>query len=240
MANLRNVPPSNLRAIKKGMTYQYYLKTSEDKQSRYLKKSERYLAENRAQLDYELNIQRVLKNQQKILKNLISRYNENSVEDTYRCLCEGRKNIVQPIQMPIEQYICEWKKSYEVNKNSIPMKVQYETVNGEMVRSKSEKIIADMLFKAGVPYIYEAELKLAKDGILYPDFIVLNVKTRKSFIWEHLGLCDLEEYASKNIKKIAKYERNGIMLGKDLIISTESEEAPLNIKVVAAKIAEYL
>ncbi|SHI77948.1 hypothetical protein [Pseudobutyrivibrio xylanivorans] len=91
LANLRNVPPSSLRAIKKGMTYQYYLKTSEDKQSRYLKKSERHLAENRAQLDYELNIQRVLKNQQKILKNLISRYNENSVEDTYRCLCEGRK-----------------------------------------------------------------------------------------------------------------------------------------------------
>ncbi|SFN87960.1 hypothetical protein SAMN04487831_104197 [Pseudobutyrivibrio sp. UC1225] len=139
LANLRNVPPSNLRAIKKGMTYQYYLKTSEDKQSRYLKKSERHLAENRAQLDYELNIQRVLKNQQKILNNLISRYNENSVEDTYRCLCEGRKNIVQPIQMPIEQYIYEWKKSYEVNKNSIPMKVQYETVNGEMIRSKYEE-----------------------------------------------------------------------------------------------------
>ncbi len=48
------------------------------------------------------------------------------------------------------------------------------------------------------------------------------------------------EYASKNFRKLQDYENNGHYVGKDLIITFESAEIPLNTKVVENKIKEFL
>lgn len=40
------------------------------------------------------------------------------------------------------------------------------------MRSKSEVIIANMLFEADIPYEYEKELSLGEDGIFIPDFTI--------------------------------------------------------------------
>ncbi|SFH72967.1 hypothetical protein SAMN04487830_106120 [Pseudobutyrivibrio sp. OR37] len=64
-----------------------------------------------------------------------------------------------------------------------------------MVRSKSEKIIADALEKYNVPYQYEPMLELGYNTI-YPDFVVLNLRTRKTVYWEHLGLVSDIEYST--------------------------------------------
>ncbi|MEE3440399.1 MAG: hypothetical protein VZR07_10670, partial [Ruminococcus sp.] len=52
----------------------------------------------------------------------------------------------------------------------------FETQRGEIVRSKSEVIIADALYYANIPYHYEKPIKVG-DRVIYPDFTVLNVKT---------------------------------------------------------------
>ena len=49
-----------------------------------------------------------------------------------------------------------------------------------------------------------------------------------------------EEYASKNFMKIQSYEREGYLLGRDLIATIESAEEPLDVKLVEEKIREYL
>lgn len=76
-----------------------------------------------------------------------------------------------------------------------------------MVRSKSEKIIADLLDELGIPYRYEQEV-----------------------ILEHLGLMDNKEYASRNLRKIAGYVKAGYVQGKTLLISAETRNAPLDIE----------
>lgn len=115
----------------------------------------------------------------------------------------------------------------------------YYTSRGGFVRSKSEKIIADALEKYNIPYQYEPVLELGYNTV-YPDFVVLNVRTRKTIYWEHLGIVSDMEYATKNFIKIQNYEKNGYLLGKDLIITMESSDIPMNIKLVEQKIKEFL
>lgn len=60
----------------------------------------------------------------------------------------------------------------------------------ERYRSKSEFLIASALKDAGVPFRYECSLYLNGYGTVYPDFTVLNKRTRRVFYHEHLGMMD--------------------------------------------------
>lgn len=75
---------------------------------------------------------------------------------------------------------------------------------------------------------------------LFPDFAVLNIRTRKTIYWEHFGLISDEKYASNALEKLHIYEANGWTLGDNLLYSLESENIPLNIKLLEQKINDYL
>ncbi|MCR5101181.1 MAG: hypothetical protein K6B41_07480, partial [Butyrivibrio sp.] len=107
-------------------------------------------------------------------------------------------------------------------------------------RSKSEKIIADLFEKYKIPYRYEPMLELSDGHCVFPDFVVLNVRLRKTIYWEHFGLITDGEYAKKTLQKLSFYEENGIVVGKDLLISIESDQIPLNVKLLEQKIHQYI
>ena len=82
----------------------------------------------------------------------------------------------------------------------------HRTLADVMVRSKSEVIIANMLFDRDIAFEYEKPL-YAPDGSFYlPDFTILWRGER--FFWEHLGLLVREEYRKKWELKRAWYEEN--------------------------------
>ena len=91
-----------------------------------------------------------------------------------------------------------------------------------------------------VPYRYETRLELDGNRNSYPDFACLNVRLRKIRYWEHLGLLGNDEYENKNFEKIETYERNGIMIGDDLILSLETREHPLRTADIRRKIEKFL
>ena len=75
-----------------------------------------------------------------------------------------------------------------------------------MVRSKSEVIIANMLFEREIAFEYEKPL-YARDGSFYlPDFTILWRGER--YFWEHLGLLVREEYRNKWATKRAWYDEH--------------------------------
>ena len=81
----------------------------------------------------------------------------------------------------------------------------HEALSGDMLRSKSEVIIANMLHERGVPFRYEQPL-FAGDGTLrLPDFTV--TWAGKTYYWEHLGRLELTDYAQEWEQKRAWYER---------------------------------
>ena len=109
-----------------------------------------------------------------------------------------------------------------------------------MVRSKSEKILADLFYKKGIPYIYEPMLNLKNGHYIFPDFALLNLRKKKTIYWEHFGVISDSEYAAKSIRKLDEYERQGLISGDNLIFSTESTDNPLNTRLVEAKIDKFL
>ena len=92
----------------------------------------------------------------------------------------------------------------------------YQTLSGHMVRSKSEVIIANILFERKIPFEYEAELLIDGDQFS-PDF---TIKWKgKTYYWEHLGLLEQEQYKSEWEIKKAMYKKH--FPGR-LITTTES------------------
>ncbi len=86
----------------------------------------------------------------------------------------------------------------------------YKTDRGELVRSKSEWIIADKLNSAGISYLYEQPIVL--DGTQrWPDFTVHDDDGGITWYWEHLGRMDLPKYRAKWAVKEAAFAKEGIV-----------------------------
>lgn len=93
----------------------------------------------------------------------------------------------------------------------------HRTLTEQMVRSKSEVIIANMLFEREIPFRYEVPL-YAPDGTFYlPDFTI-NWQG-EAWYWEHLGMLHDEVYRHHWETKQAWYEKHGF--GDRLITTSE-------------------
>lgn len=120
-----------------------------------------------------------------------------------------------------------------------PDNLVHTTQNGLRVRSKSESIIAGMLETYGIPFRYEAHLKLGGNDY-YPDFTILNPQDNKIVYWEHFGMVDKEEYAESMHKKMENYIKHGILQGDNLIVTMETKDSPLNARKIRNTIKAHL
>jgi hypothetical protein len=104
----------------------------------------------------------------------------------------------------------------------------HRTEKGHLVRSKSELVIANMLFQKGIPYQYERVLDgSAAPGRLRPDFSFVT-PDGDLIVWEHLGMLSRPDYRRGWEWKKAWYEKNGFIEGQTLFTSTESHEDGLD------------
>jgi len=85
----------------------------------------------------------------------------------------------------------------------------HRTARGEMVRSKSEVIIANALAARGVEYAYERPLTI--DGVTkYPDFTIEDTESGQTLYWEHCGMLHVPSYRRRWEEKLEWYRRYGI------------------------------
>lgn len=99
----------------------------------------------------------------------------------------------------------------EVDGRFLEDKLIHHTRKGIAVRSKSEVIIADLLFAKGIEFQYERPL-IATDGSWRsPDFTIEDDTTGRTIIWEHLGMLHLPSYRRKWEEKVAWYRSNGVL-----------------------------
>ena len=94
----------------------------------------------------------------------------------------------------------------------------HRTARGELVRSKSEVIIANALYYHHLDYVYEPELRL-EGKVKRPDFKVVDEDTGDEWYWEHCGMMDNPQYKKRWEEKKAFYKKNGIEEGKNLIVT---------------------
>ena len=239
LAKFKNLPEYSVKASTVRGCHQYYIVDKGTGNRKYAGKKQHKLIEKLIQRDYEVEVDKKLAKLRKKLDKFISSYDISEVDGLYANLPAAKKDIVEPIIEPNDILVQRWMDDNPGNQNTFPDKGIYKTNRGEMVRSKSEKIIADALEKYNIPYQYEPMLELGYN-IVYPDFVILNMRTQKTLYWEHLGLLSDSEYAEKNFKKIQEYEKNGYILGRDLITTMEFLDMPIDVKIVEDKIKESL
>ena len=108
----------------------------------------------------------------------------------------------------------------------------HSTLIDYFVRSKSEVIIANMLFESGIESIKYEEPLFAADGTFYlPDFTIQ--WKGKTYYWEHLGMLEKENYKKHWEKKEIWYNK---FFPSQLITTVEGNDLTTQTKNLIQKI----
>lgn len=124
----------------------------------------------------------------------------------------------------------------------------HRTSRGEMVRSKSEVIIADRLAALKVDYIYEHPLTIG-NTTKYHDFTIEDIESGRVFYWEHCGMLHVPSYRGRWEEKLSWYKENGILPLEEgegengtLIVTSESARGGISSqdieKIIRTEILE--
>lgn len=122
----------------------------------------------------------------------------------------------------------------------------HRTARGEMVRSKSEVIVANCLHDHGIEYSYERQLNI--DGVTrYPDFTIEDMESGMTFYWEHCGMLHVPSYRHRWEEKLAWYRSHGIVPLEEgngeqgtLIVTRDEENGSIDSEKIDTIIKDVL
>ncbi len=117
----------------------------------------------------------------------------------------------------------------------------HKTIRGDIVRSKSEVIIANLLYSNGITdYTYEEPLALGQDGVRYPDFTITNKRTGQTYYWEHCGMLGDLKYSRRWEEKKKIYAAHNITEENCLIVSEDGLNGSIDSKIILDTIQSKL
>lgn len=239
--NLKMAPKGTLKLQKQRGKLYYYQQFKNDTNGLYMKKyiskKEKTIIYQLAQKGYDMQVKQRIEKELQILQQLKRIYEHENVNEVYASLSDARKELINHARLGNIEQIRKWKNETYAPCNKYPETQIYETENGEMVRSKSEVIIANLLFrhKEDLLYKYERPLEVIinrKKCTIYPDFTIINIHTGQMTYWEHAGRMDDESYVSKFVRKVNTYIGNNLIPGKNVFITYETANCPLDIRIV--------
>ena len=220
-------PEGRLKIKKDGIYVKYYhvISSGSKKVPRtYISKKDINLAQSLAMKAYKDRLIYSLKHEIQAIDAYLRLYPKDNGDALFRISPTIRELIGSEVfpQFDAENWL---QKPYDQS-TEYPEDLKLMTMKGHYVRSKSEVMIADELYRRGIPYRYECAIELEGETI-YPDFTILDPKTGKIYLWEHFGLMDSPKYISKFQYKMGLYPRNGYVPQINLICTFETEANPL-------------
>ena len=243
---LQNLPEGKLKVnhSSSGSSRFYLLKhdSTGNYVEKYLsKRKQQELINGLALKQYMLRLKQCVEEELMALHYFYDCYLPEDKYDAYDKLDNDRKGLIEPIFEPVS-YLQEKLREIDKEAPADPHNenLKYTTDRGELVRSKSELVIANYLYQNRDRYDYEYEKPLflpKANRYVRPDFTILNLKSGRTYYYEHAGMMDNYDYANGFIKKINSYITDGHMPGTDLLISYESAALPLNVRNMKALIA---
>lgn len=235
---LKRAPKGKLIVSSDGSHPRFYLKDDSCKRNYISKKNSKLITEL-AQKEYCQNLLKVINLRLRLFDKLNKDYQDDELIQVYTQLNTHKKQLVKPFLSPFPEYAEEWQNAEFAKRRFYENDPVILTERGERVLSKSEKIIADKLFVLGIPYRYEYPIHISPYFTFHPDFTLLHPKSRKVWIWEHLGMMDNPDYVEKALKKIEEYAKHGYFPGVNLILTYETSQRPLNMQIILAMLKEY-
>ena len=235
---LFKAPDGDLKIITNGNTKQYYKRLKGETNGTYLKKSASGMITELAQKRYDKRFVAAAEAELKSIRMFLQNYELKTSELATEFPPDliGKMDIVD---VAFDEYSNAWQNEAYIPKMIDDRVLVHITAKGERVRSKSEELIANQLFARKIPYKYECPVVMFDGEYRYPDFTILSPVTHDIVYWEHLGMMDNPEYVTANMKKLKGYEKSGIYLGKELLVTMESKSMPINTKSIDEFICKH-
>ncbi|MBQ1524583.1 MAG: hypothetical protein IIZ55_05555 [Firmicutes bacterium] len=203
---------------------------------KYLKANELHIAARLAEKEHAIKLKKLCEAELASIEQYLKAADPSALSGYLEKLSPGRKALLEPV-CDLDSILGKaWSEPPDQRLSPFEGNLRFRTKRGELVRSKSELIIANYLYDHGHHYQYETALHLASRTI-YPDFTI-RTKGGDAVYWEHAGMLDNTGYGEDLVKKLNDYARDGIIPGRDLIISFETQAQPLRTEIIEA-IAEY-
>ncbi len=238
MKHLDGAPEGRLRIDLGREKTRYYVNTTPSSSYRYIRQDDLELVPKLAQKTYCEKVIRKIESEIRAIENLCSLLEKNSAEEVYSSLSPTRQALVKPALLDDDLYVQRWLEKNSESNPYHPEGKTYRTHQGQMVRSKTELMQANVYDELGIPYLYESRLVLKDGSVFYPDFTTLHVPTRTTIYHEHMGLLDDPEYRRQAMVKIDAYKRSGIFVGKNLILTAEANGSPFDLELFRSTIRE--
>ena len=231
---LEDVPPGTLIIdVYRGNARYFHRRTGQDRKGKYIPRAQHDLVTALAQKDYNQRLQKSVSMEIRAVSSFLRFFPKVTPEEVYEQLSDQRKKLVSPL-VESEKVKRERWADEPYNKKELGVSAAdcFQTDRGELVRSKSELIIANLLAHENIPYRYECPRRLRGIGVIYPDFTVLSPHTGKEIYWEHQGRMDDPDYAEKAVRRTLWYTQNGILPGDRLLLTSETGNCPINVQQI--------
>lgn len=239
LEEIEETPKCSLQVIKRGADYKYYFRRDETQNPIYITRKNASELVEAGQQEYNYRMKKLLSKEITRIDRFLENNNLHSVEDLYSKCDEGRKRLIRPFAISDDEYANAWQLKHTNTRTVTDDVYHFVTARGDVVRSKSEVIIADTLFSMGIPYCYEAEVPNLKGRKRLVDFLILDVKNRKEIYYEHFGMADDPEYMNSNVEKINQYASAGITFSDNFIATFETIEHPVDRQTIKQIFAPY-
>lgn len=208
---------------------------------RYLRKSERDLAE-------KLALKKVYEAEAEDLRSEIEacerflRYKHRHKSHLAELLLkssESFKSLLKAEYKIQDERLQTWAKDPYEKSNLYPENLKISTSAGVKVRSKSEALIAEELFRLKIPFRYEQICVFGSEKFA-PDFTILNPVSYKEQYIEYFGMMDSPEYLERYIHKSEVYVRNNIIPDRDILYFYEGKNSDIDILYIRTRLENFI
>jgi len=125
----------------------------------------------------------------------------------------------------------QWRLPVNAKKGLDVPEKQHIAMDGQIVRSKSELVVYNMLLSMGIPFNYEEPIELEKENAneipYYADFVV-HLDDGRTVVIEVMGMLSQQKYFDNAARKLRYYVLGGYTIGKDLIIIADKNDGTLD------------
>lgn len=187
----------------------------------------------------------------RLLKTLIynMEFNENLME---QYLCRYRSVVPEAVMKSLPKAYQtdrlmlpgevtdykEWEYSSYDKSLHYPEKLIHRTIKGEFVRSKSEALIANILFERHMPYHYEEMLQLG-DKTIAPDFKIFVPSENRFKYLEHCGMMADERYSQNFTWKLQRYLSHGYLPWRDVFFTFDDMQGSIDTVAIHEMLNHY-
>lgn len=248
---LESLPKGKLIGYFSNGKYQYYRsETINGKYTRHGVGKNQYIKKQLARKEYLTKVIPIIESNIKVLSAALSGYQSitpESIIDKMSAIYKSlpteyytdKLSCLDPrINPKIAEELQQWMDAPFDQSTYKPHEKIHTTSRNLKVRTKSELIIAEILYTYNIAFHYEERIYIMGRRFA-PDFTI-KLSDGRIYYWEHVGLTNDKSYMHDHYDKLRYYQHKDIVPWKNLILTYDSELGDLNTQIIHSEIKNKL